>query len=194
MTKGHTLVGYHCFGDSPKYENCSDAEDIPGQLDGDRFVIRQWGPRLVPEIIGAYNQGGRRHWSKSKLPLFRKEAYGVPASDRPVAPGDAAARMVAWEEKLRKIREERAAQQLAERQAMSRRNRDMSRQEQRTKLKQRLKPGELTPWARAQERKRKRAANTLAAKAGGTSLALLKSVDPGTHKERVIMGTQAKDV
>ena len=40
--KGHTLVGYHCFGDSPKYENCSDAEDIPGQLDGDRFVIRQW--------------------------------------------------------------------------------------------------------------------------------------------------------
>ena len=196
VTKGHTLVGYHCFGDSPKYENCSDAEDIPGQLDGDRFVIRQWGPRLVPEIIGAYNQGGRRHWSKSKLPLFRKEAYGVPASDRPVAPGDAAARMVAWEEKLRKIREERAAQQLAERQAMSRRNRDMSRQEQRTKLKQRLKPGELTPWARAQERKRKRAANTLAAKAGGTSLALLKSVDPGTHKERVIMGTQAtgKDV
>ena len=109
VTKGHTLVGYHCFGDSPKYENCSDAEDIPGQLDGDRFVIRQWGPRLVPEIIGAYNQGGRRHWSKSKLPLFRKEAYGVPASDRPVAPGDAAARMVAWEAKLRKIREERAA-------------------------------------------------------------------------------------
>ncbi len=44
------------------------------------------------------------------------------------------------------------------------------------------KPGELTPWARAQERKRKRAAQALAAKSGGTSLALLKSVDPGTHK------------
>ena len=130
----------------------------------------------MPEIIGAYNQGGRRHWSKSTLPLFRKEAYGVPASDRPVAPGDAAARMVAWEAKLRKIREERAAQQLAERQALGRRKREMTRQEHRTKLKQLLKPGELSPWARAQERKRKRAADTLAAKAGGTSQATGKDV------------------
>ena len=141
----------------------------------------------MPEIIGAYNQGGRRHWSKSTLPLFRKESYGVPASDRPVAPGDAAARMAAWEEKLRKIREERAAKQLAERQAMS-------ASQRRTKQKQRLKPGEMTPWARAQERKRKRAAQALAAKAGGTALALLKSVDPGTFKERVITQATGKDV
>jgi hypothetical protein len=148
VTKGHTLVGYRCFGDAKKYENCSDAVNIPGNLDGDRFVIRQWGPRLVPKIIAAYNEGGRRHWSKSTLPLFRKEAYGVPASQRPRAPGDEKARMVIWEAKLLKIREERAAKQLEERQATARAQRKAG-----------LEPGAPTPWARARAREqRKRAA------------------------------------